>query len=358
MVQDREHSIEIDNLLQTSAYSDVVLIASNGTRFPVHKMILAARSCYFASLLYGGMRESTEDEVKLSCSGDVLQIVLTFIYRGDVNLAGCSVECLVHLLDQVRMMCLGCLENAVEKHLTNYLDGDDLSLNNAFIILNAAAEKKIPSLIFSSRNVIEKHMENGLDQENLLSLSPEGFKELLSSDNLDIMEIDLFWMAIHWINTKLNLSNKKLNAQEIDDKCCAPEDDLIKTAILSEIRLSQMTITELFSQVRPSRMFTDTQILDAIECIEQNKVKTRKRKVTVNENVCLASLGAKVTNGQKCSQWSNINALIDGNTSHRTYSDHSGFTMQKLNERLEVKLGQVYKINNIKILLYDRDKYR
>jgi BTB/POZ domain-containing protein 9 len=54
-----------------------------------HRIILAARSEYFRALLFGGLRESQNDnhtiEIK-ECKADAFKILLNYIYTGRINL--------------------------------------------------------------------------------------------------------------------------------------------------------------------------------------------------------------------------------------------------------------------------------
>ena len=67
-------------------YSDVTLIVEKHT-FSGHKVILAARSDYFRALLFGGMKESSEDEIELKDTPlAAFKQLLRYIYTGQVLL--------------------------------------------------------------------------------------------------------------------------------------------------------------------------------------------------------------------------------------------------------------------------------
>ena len=96
------------------------------------------------------------------------------------------------LLDVVRMMCLNNLKEAVEKHLTDYLQSDNVPIVDSFRILNKALEKDFPNLVLTSLVFTENKFDQVLESEDLGKLSPLGLKEIISSPNIDVPEIDIF----------------------------------------------------------------------------------------------------------------------------------------------------------------------
>lgn len=79
-------SDDIGALYLSDDYSDVTLVVA-GQRFNGHKVILAARSQYFRALLYGGLKESSQQEIELK--GTTLPAfkgLLKYIYTGHMSL--------------------------------------------------------------------------------------------------------------------------------------------------------------------------------------------------------------------------------------------------------------------------------
>lgn len=80
-------SEDIGALYLSDDYSDVTLIVS-GQRFNGHKVILAARSEYFRALLYGGLKESMQNEIELKePTLPAFKGLLKYIYTGHMSLA-------------------------------------------------------------------------------------------------------------------------------------------------------------------------------------------------------------------------------------------------------------------------------
>ena len=133
----------------SSDFSDVTLVSKDHVRIPGHKQILATQSPYFARMLFGGLRESREEEVELPVTGRVLRLVLEHIYTGTVGLEGEEVEVLAELLDMARMMCSSNLESLVEARFVELLEhaAEILTLTPEVVkILNEAVSQKFEKI--------------------------------------------------------------------------------------------------------------------------------------------------------------------------------------------------------------------
>ena len=79
-------SEDIGALYMSDDYSDVTLVVA-GHRFNAHKVILAARSQYFRALLFGGLKESTQQEIELKeTTLPAFKGLLKYIYTGHMSL--------------------------------------------------------------------------------------------------------------------------------------------------------------------------------------------------------------------------------------------------------------------------------
>jgi len=68
-----------------------------GKKFPAHKVLLACRSEYFRALLFGGLKESQQNEVELKSAGiPAFKALLKYIYTGHILLSSYKV-CFVYL---------------------------------------------------------------------------------------------------------------------------------------------------------------------------------------------------------------------------------------------------------------------
>lgn len=83
---------------------------------------------------------------------------------------------------------------------------------------------------------------------NFINLFQEELFEILKRDSLYVNELDIFKAVCHWI--KVNQDN---------------EDPELKIKIFSAVRFPLMTVGELLSKVRESRIISSDNILDAIQ---------------------------------------------------------------------------------------------
>jgi len=345
-IQDKEHySTSMSNICMTDTYSDLTLISNGGTSYPAHRSFLAARSDYFSALLYGGLKESGENEVALQFSDEVLKPVLQFLYSGKIhlhNLQESTVDFLMDLLDVARLMCIDNLREALENLIFEEIIkrppfGFD-TMRKVINILNVAIEKEFEDLIKSARRYLEEDIDNVIDSSDgfiLESLSPLSLKLLISGSNLDVPEIEIFYGVLDWMS-----NNKDITAGD-------------KSAVLSEVRLDQMTTKQLIRDVVPSGLFTESEVLSAICSQENADKKGNARKVIINENLCLSSLGAKIIKAVKSEQ-SDVDVVLNGQTNDKDYTQRRGYAMSRIGKRLEVELSSCQKINKIKILLHDQ----
>ena len=99
-------SEDIGALYMSDDYSDVTLIVA-GQRFNAHKVILAARSEYFRALLFGGLKESTQEEIELKgASLQAFKGLLKYIYTGHISLANQREEVSFSYLEHISYIFL------------------------------------------------------------------------------------------------------------------------------------------------------------------------------------------------------------------------------------------------------------
>lgn len=89
-------SDDMFKLCENELYCDVTFILDTGVRIPAHRVILAARSEYFRALLFGGLSESTQDEIHLDLPLPAFRSILKYIYSGRLSLASLKDD---HILD-------------------------------------------------------------------------------------------------------------------------------------------------------------------------------------------------------------------------------------------------------------------
>ncbi|XP_015587658.1 BTB/POZ domain-containing protein 9 isoform X2 [Cephus cinctus] len=320
-------SEDMGALYLSDDYSDVTLIVA-GQRFNGHKVILAARSQYFRALLYGGMKESMQQEIELK--GTTLPAfkgLLKYIYTGHLSLANQREEVILDILGLAHQYGFVDLEVSISDYLREILN-----IKNVCLIFDAARLYQLVFLIQVSLEFIDKHALEIIQHESFLQLSSEALNELISRDSLFAPEIDIFLAVQAWVK-----ANPDVDAKEV----------------LSQVRLSLVSIPDLLDVVRPTGLVSSEAMLDAIAARTQTRVSqlSYRGRMLLNENVAQPRHGAQVLQGEMRS------FLLDGDI--QNYDMERGYTRHAITDSQDqsilIKLGTQFIINHVKLLLWDHD---
>ncbi|XP_068929706.1 BTB/POZ domain-containing protein 9 isoform X2 [Petaurus breviceps papuanus] len=321
-------SENIGALLNGEEYGDVTFIVEK-TRFPAHRVILAARCHYFRALLYGGMRESQpEAEIPLQdTTAEAFTMLLKYIYTGRATLTDEKEEVLLDFLSLAHKYGFPELEDSTSEYLCTILN-----IQNVCMTFDVASLYLLPKLTCMCCMFMDRNAQEVLSSEGFLSLSKAALLNIVLRDSFAAPEKDIFQALLNWCKHN-------------------PKED--HAEIMQAVRLPLMSLTELLNVVRPSTLLSPDAILDAI------KVRSESRDMDLNyrgmlipeENIATMKYGAQVVKGELKS------ALLDGDT--QNYDLDHGFSRHPIDDDcrsgIEIKLGQPSIINHIRILLWDRD---
>ncbi|XP_043487969.1 BTB/POZ domain-containing protein 9 [Polistes fuscatus] len=319
-------SEDIGALHLSNNYTDVTLIVS-GQRFNGHKIILAARSQYFRALLFGGLKESTQEEIELKgASLAAFKKLFKYIYTGRMSLANLREEVIVDILSLAHQYGFLELESAISDYLKEIL-----SVKNFCLIFDASRLYQLEFLTKVCYEYVNKNAAEIIHHDSFLQLSPSAINELISCDSFYVPEIDIFLTVQEWIATN---------------------PDVDPTEVLAQVRLSLISLTDLLNIVRSTRLVSSEAILDAITAITERPSELPFRgQLLIDENVARAVHGAQVLQGEMRSY------LLNGD--NRNYDMERGYTRHAITDTQEhgilIKLGTQCIINHMKMLLWDRD---
>ena len=112
-------SDHLGKLYLSEEYSDVTLVLEPDNKtIPAHKVVLAARSEYFRALLYGGMRESSQSEVKLvDTPYTAFKHLLKYIYTGLLSLHSFKEDLILDILGLAHLYGFLELEHSISEYL-------------------------------------------------------------------------------------------------------------------------------------------------------------------------------------------------------------------------------------------------
>ncbi|XP_052391482.1 BTB/POZ domain-containing protein 9 isoform X1 [Carassius gibelio] len=320
---------QLGSLLAGLQCSDITFLVEN-KRFPAHRVILAARCHYFRALLYGGMKESQPQvEVRLEDTrAEAFGMLLQYLYTGRVSLSAAREEVLLDFLGLANRYGLQLLEDSTSEFLRTVL-----SSQNVCVVMNVASLYSLSALAAACCCFMDRHAPDVLLSDGFTTLSKEALLTVVRRDSFAASEREIFQALARW--------------------CQHNGDGTATQEVMSAVRLPLMTLTEMLNVVRPSGLVSPDDLLDAI------KTRSEKRDMDLNyrgmlvpeENVATMEHGAQVVKGELKS------ALLDGDT--QNYDLDHGFSRHPIEEDgcsgIQVKLGQAFIINHIRILLWDRD---
>jgi len=320
-------SDHLGKLYLNDEYSDILLVLDDNQKIPAHKVVLAARSEYFRALLYGGMRESSQSEVKLVETPHVaFKHLLKYIYTGNLSLHNFKEDLILDILGLAHLYGFLDLEHSISAYLKAVL-----CVKTVCLIYDTASLYQLQDLAQASLMFMDRHAAEVLNHETFLSLSELAVKSIISRDSFCAAEVDIFKAVDSW---------SKSNPGDI-------------RTILTEIRLELVTIPDLLKVVRPTELIPADVLLDAIQSrTEMRDVDLRYRGYKMpEENVAVPRHGACVLVGEVKS------ALLDGDS--KNYDMEKGFSRHPIDDGdrgIVVKLGMPCIINRINMLLWDRDQ--
>lgn len=308
-------------------YSDIKL-QIEGKTIPGHKIILAARSEYFRALLFGGMRESTQDVIPLEVGSlPAFELLLKYIYSGRMNLAQLKEEQILEILGLAHQYGFCELESSVSEFLKGILN-----ICNVCLIYNNAHLFQLDSLATVCCSFVDQNALGLLHHDSFLQLSARALKDMISRDSFCAPEVDIFRAVCNWAEHN--------PGESLSDILCA-------------VRLPLMTDGDLLHVVRPTGRISPDDILDALtaklNCRDSNL--NYRGHLLEEENVAVSKLNAQVLKGEVRS------ALLDGDTT--SYDMEKGYTRHSIDENegkgIVVMLGMPCIVNHMRLLLWDKD---
>uniref|UniRef100_A0A1E1XGJ9 BTB/POZ domain-containing protein 9 n=1 Tax=Amblyomma aureolatum TaxID=187763 RepID=A0A1E1XGJ9_9ACAR len=319
----------IGRLCLQPEYSDVTLVVED-VRLPAHRLVLASCSSYFRALLYGGMRESKQQDVVLQDTPlRAFELLLRYIYTGQLRLSGLQ-ECVVlEVLELAHQYGFLELESGVSGYLERVL-----GVRNVCRIYDRACLYQLEPLARACRRFADRHAPAILQSDAFLQLSPSVLEEMIGRDSFFAPEVDIFRAVCSWASHNPNVQEPR--------------------PILDKVRLPLLTVQELLNVVRPTGLVCPNTLLDAIKLRTETRDADRPYRgcLLPGENVATQLHGAQVLQGEMRS------ALLDGDT--QGYDMERGFTRHPIDEAqppqgILVRLGAPCILNHLLLLLWDKD---
>ncbi|XP_071444060.1 uncharacterized protein [Hetaerina americana] len=170
-------------------FCDVTLYVQ-GKQFRAHRNVLASCSPYFDSILK--MHRVVKERLTVTCQDSaVFLCLLNYMYTGSVVIDKNNVSELLRLSNHF-------LVSKLKKYCAEYLD-QNLDVTNCLSVKDMAEKYNMPALSTRASSFIQVHIEEVLQQEEILSYPFSKVEEILSDKSLTIPPNSLLAFISAWV---------------------------------------------------------------------------------------------------------------------------------------------------------------
>ena len=192
----REDLLErLDALRRKETFCDVT-VAANGKEFKAYKVVLAAASPFFLSLLENDMRERNEQRIEIrleEATASVMEDVLQYIYTGNVSVTEESCHNLIATADYLLLPGLKTLA-------VDFLK-EKVTVQNCVFNYYFASKYRCTELTEICCSVINLNFSDVLKTDDFLNLDMKQVMEWVSSDDINVRaEEEVFTGIVDWVS--------------------------------------------------------------------------------------------------------------------------------------------------------------
>ena len=167
----------------------------------------------------------------------------------------------------------------LEETLDEYIIYSLLSIENVSKIYNFAIQFEREKLKESCIELINKYPKEFLEAENYTILSSKDLAQIISCDSFYVAEKYIFLAVKAWL----------------DCNACESEED--KYNLSQKVRLNLMQLQDLLDLVRPTDIYTDSQLMDAIDQQRLESKKDHRHVTLINTNIATIENGSTLISG-------------------------------------------------------------
>ena len=194
-VHRKELTEQLDSLRKLDSFCNVTILVK-GQEFKAHKVVLAAASPFFRSLLKSNMRESNEQLIRIEleeATASVMEDVLKYVYTGNVSVTEESSHNLIATADY---LVLPCLKIAVCDFLTK-----NVTIENCVFYYYFAEKYQCAELKEKCVKEINSNFSVVTETDDFLSLGVDQVMAWVSSDDLTVSaEEEVFKGIVKWVS--------------------------------------------------------------------------------------------------------------------------------------------------------------
>lgn len=234
------------NAWERELFTDLA-ITSQDEVIHAHKVVLSAASPYFSAMLTGGLMEGvTQTLILEDIPGELLRIVLTYIYTGQAPLTESNVQEVLTLADYFQIHAL--------KKLCCYHITNNLTVETCLSVYELAKLHNCFDLASNALSVATSQCSEVISNPKFLSIQPDTFLKLLDQAYLRIdSEEELLQAIIDWVSDSPNAREdwlcKLLSKIKLD--LIKSEVKLKSLETLRERKLLSVAVKEMVMPVDP-----------------------------------------------------------------------------------------------------------
>ncbi|KAF9182731.1 hypothetical protein BGZ51_004477 [Haplosporangium sp. Z 767] len=179
-------------LVNSPIGSDVqLIIGQEQVIMHAHSLILQARSTYFSRALGSDWKEANQKVFqKPNISPVVFERILHYIYSGRLVLED---EMIMDLIKAADELCLEDLLNGCERHALT-----TLCRNNVLELVQLSSRHNLFQLKNECLDFIAANIDHFKRGKEILKLEADIIKDILSMDQLDLDELEIWKIAVRW----------------------------------------------------------------------------------------------------------------------------------------------------------------
>ncbi|KAG9294310.1 hypothetical protein G9A89_001815 [Geosiphon pyriformis] len=247
-------SDDFGNLLDSQNFSDVKIVvgeAPNIRTFHAHSPILAARSPYFAvALSSNGIKRENNPIIfdKPNISPKIFEIILRYIYNGEISLDKHEVSTILELLVTADELILEKIIDPLEDYLIEHRAKE---LEENFAILQKTSFmhdfKKLQNFC---TEIVVKNPAIVFNSQDFTSLSENVLSSILTRDDLNIKESEIWEKIVEWGVAKLDNNIQMKEVLDWTDENFNTFKESIKR-LLPLIRFFNISSVDFYHKVKP-----------------------------------------------------------------------------------------------------------
>ncbi|KAG9294325.1 hypothetical protein G9A89_001830 [Geosiphon pyriformis] len=248
-------SDDFGNLLDSQNLSDVKIVvgeAPNIRTFHAHTQILAARSPYFAVALSSNWVKRENNAIifaKPNISPKIFEIILRYIYNGEISLDKHGVPTILELLVTADELILEKIIDPLEDHLIEHR-AKELEENFATLQKTSFMHDSFKKLQNFCTEIAAKNPAIVFNSQDFTSLSENVLSSILTRDDLNIKESEIWEKIVEWGVAKLDNNIQMKEVLDWTDENFNAFKESIES-LLPLIRFFNISSVDFYHKVKP-----------------------------------------------------------------------------------------------------------